>query len=221
MKEIEGGSVTSPRGFRAAGIVAGIKPSGKRDLALMVSDEPATGAAVYTTNRVQGAPIGVCRQHLADGHARAVVINSGIANVCNGDSGRADSQRMCAATAQQLGLQAEDVLACSTGIIGVPLPMDLIESGIPTVVAALRDDGGPEAAEAMMTTDTVAKHTAVEVDLDGSTVIVGAVAKGAAMIAPKVKTPASPSRKTALASRNISTCRLPCQSLVRVPHSTA
>ena len=188
MKEIEGGSVTSPRGFRAAGIVAGIKPSGKRDLALMVSDEPATGAAVYTTNRVQGAPIGVCRQHLADGHARAVVINSGIANVCNGDSGRADSQRMCAATAQQLGLQAEDVLACSTGIIGVPLPMDLIESGIPTVVAALRDDGGPEAAEAMMTTDTVAKHTAVEGDLDGSTVIVGAVAKGAAMIAPNMAT---------------------------------
>ncbi len=188
MKEIEGGSVTSPRGFRAAGIVAGIKPSGKRDLALMVSDEPATGAAVYTTNRVQGAPIGVCRQHLADGHARAVVINSGIANVCNGDSGRADSQRMCAATAQQLGLQAEDVLACSTGIIGVPLPMDLIESGIPTVVAALRDDGGPEAAEAMMTTDTVAKHTAVAVDLDGSTVIVGAVAKGAAMIAPNMAT---------------------------------
>lgn len=188
MREIEGGSVTSPRSFRAAGIVAGIKPSGKRDLALVVSDEPATGAAVYTTNRVQGAPIGVCRQHLADGHARAVVINSGIANVCNGDSGRADSQRMCAATAQQLGLQAEDVLVCSTGIIGVPLPMDLIESGIPTVVAALRDDGGPEAAEAMMTTDTVTKHTAVEVDLDGSTVIVGAVAKGAAMIAPNMAT---------------------------------
>ena len=161
MKEIEGGSVTSPRGFRAAGIAAGIKPSGNRDLALMVSDEPATGAAVYTTNRVQGAPIGVCRRHLADGHARAVLINSGIANVCNGDSGRADSQRMCAATAQQLGLQAEDVLACSTGIIGVPLPMDLIESGIPTVVAALRDDGGPEAAEAMMTTDIWSSNSMV------------------------------------------------------------
>jgi glutamate N-acetyltransferase/amino-acid N-acetyltransferase len=188
MKEIEGGSVTSPAGFRAAGIVAGIKPSGKKDLALMVSDEPATGVAVYTTNRVQGAPIGVCRQHLADGHARAVLINSGIANVCNGDGGRADAERMCALTAQQLGLQAQDVLACSTGIIGVRLPMDIIESGIPTVVAALRDDGGPEAAEAMMTTDTVAKYTAVEVDLDGSAVTVGAVAKGAAMIAPNMAT---------------------------------
>ena len=188
MKEITGGSVTSPQGFQAAGIVAGIKPSGKKDLALIASDQPATGAGVYTTNRVQGAPIPVCRQHLADGYARAVVINSGIANVCNGDVGLADARRMCAAVAGQLSLQAEDVLVCSTGIIGVPLPMEAIESGIPKVAAQLHADGGPAAAEAMMTTDTVAKHAAVEVDLDGTRVVVGIVAKGAAMIAPNMAT---------------------------------
>ncbi len=188
MRQIEGGSVTSPKGFRAAGVVAGIKPSGTKDLALMVSDVPAAGAAVYTTNRVQGAPIGVCRQHLLDGKARAVVINSGIANVCNGDSGRADAHRMCELVAQQLDLPVGDVLVCSTGIIGVPLPMDVIEAGIPKVVSELSTDGGSAAAAAMMTTDTVAKHTAVEVDLDGVMVTVGAVAKGAAMIAPNMAT---------------------------------
>mgnify|MGYP006424762905 CR=1 FL=1 len=188
MKDIKEGSVTSPQGFRAAGIVAGIKPSGTRDLALMVSDLPATGAAVYTTNRVQGAPIGVCRQHLANGRARAVVINSGIANVCTGEQGRTDARRMCSAVAQQLGLQADEVLVCSTGVIGVPLPMDVIESGIPPVVAALREDGGAEAAEGMMTTDTIAKHVAVELEIDGVVVTVGAVAKGAAMIAPNMAT---------------------------------
>jgi glutamate N-acetyltransferase/amino-acid N-acetyltransferase len=188
MKDIDGGSITSPQGFRAAGIVAGIKPSGKRDLALVVSDRRGTGAAVYTTNRVQGAPIGVCRQHLEDGHAQAVVINSGIANVCTGETGRADARHMCALVAAELGLPVEDVLVCSTGVIGVPLPMEVIESGIPRATAALRADGGPEAAEAMMTTDTVAKHAAVELDIDGSTVTVGAVAKGAAMISPNMAT---------------------------------
>ncbi len=188
MKEIDGGSITSVSGFRAAGIVAGIKPSGRKDLALVLSDEPATGAAVYTTNKVQGAPIGVCRQHLADGRARAVIINSGNANVCTGAAGRQNAHRMCAETARHLGLQAEDVLVCSTGIIGVPLPMDIIDAGLPLVVKALRADGGVEAAEAMMTTDTVAKHAAVELELAGQRVVVGAVAKGAAMISPNMAT---------------------------------
>lgn len=188
MREIEGGSITSARGFRAAGIAAGIKASGRRDLSLIVSDQPATGAAVYTTNRVQGAPIGVCRAHLADGRAQAVIINSGIANVCNGEVGHVDAVRMCELAAAELELQTQDVLVCSTGVIGVPLPMEKIESGIPRVVAALTDGGGTQAAEAMMTTDTVAKHAAVEVDLDGTTVTVGAVAKGAAMICPNLAT---------------------------------
>ncbi len=188
MIEIEGGSVTSPRGYRAAGVTCGIKPSGSRDLSLTVSDRPAAGAAVYTTNRVQGAPIPVCREHLADGRARAVIINSGVANVCNGDRGRADAVRMCEATAQRLGLSTSDVLVCSTGLIGVPLPMERIEEGIPRVVAGLSGEGGVEAAEAMMTTDTVAKHAAVRVDLDGHPATVGAVAKGAAMISPNMAT---------------------------------
>ena len=188
MIEIEGGSVTSPRGYRAAGVACGIKPSGSRDLSLTVSDMPAAGAAVYTTNRVQGAPIPVCREHLADGRARAVIINSGIANVCNGDRGRADAVRMCEAAARCLGLSTTDVLVCSTGLIGVPLPMERIEEGIPRVVEGLSGEGGVEAAESMMTTDTVAKHAAVRVDLDGHPVTVGAVAKGAAMISPKMAT---------------------------------
>lgn len=188
MIEIEGGSVTSPRGFRAAGVTCGIKPSGSRDLALTVSDRLAAGAAVYTTNRVQGAPIPVCREHLADGRAGAVIINSGIANVCNGARGRADAVRMCQAAAQRLDLSTRDVLVCSTGLIGVPLPMEKIEEGIPRVVDRLSEEGGAEAAEAMMTTDTVAKHAAVRVDLDGIPVTVGAVAKGAAMISPNMAT---------------------------------
>lgn len=187
-KEIDEGSVTSPQGFRAAGIVAGIKPSGSKDLALIVSDTASTGAAVYTTNRVQGAPIGVCRKHLANGQAQAVIINSGNANVCTGDAGRQDAVRMCVDTAKLLDLHTEDVLVCSTGVIGVPLPMDLIEAGIPRVVEHLNAEGGPQAAQAMMTTDTIAKHIAVELDLQGSAVRVGAVAKGAAMIAPNMAT---------------------------------
>lgn len=188
MREIEGGSVTSPKGFQAAGIVAGIKASGRKDMALIASTRPASGAAVYTTNRVHGAPIDVCREHLADGRARAVIINSGNANVCNGDRGRSDARRMCALAAQALGVEAQEVLVCSTGIIGVPLPMAVIEKGIPRVVEALSAHGGTQAAEAMMTTDTVAKHCAVAVDLEGVAVTVGAIAKGAAMISPNMAT---------------------------------
>jgi glutamate N-acetyltransferase/amino-acid N-acetyltransferase len=188
MREIDGGSVTTPQGYRAAGIACGIKPSGSTDLSLTVSDRPATAAAVYTTNRVQGAPIPVCRSHLQDGRAQAVIINSGISNVCNGDRGHRDALRMCEAAAERLGLATEEVLVCSTGVIGVRLPMGKIESGIPQVVDALSADGGAEAAVAMMTTDTVAKHAAVRVDLDGATVTVGAVAKGAAMISPNMAT---------------------------------
>lgn len=189
MKQIDAGSVTSPLGYRAAGVVAGIKPSGARDLALFASDRPATAAAVYTTNRVTGAPITICRRHLSNGRAQAIIINSGISNVCNGQRGLDDAVRMCELTAAQLNLATEDVLVCSTGIIGIPLPMDVIEPAIPKVAAALRPDGGAEAAEAMMTTDTFAKHAAFEVPLStGHTVTVGAVAKGAAMIAPNMAT---------------------------------
>ena len=188
MRIIEGGGVTAPSGYRAAGIQTGVKESGAKDLALVYSTRPANAAAVYTTNKVQGAPIAIDREHLADGRARAVILNSGNANVCNGDVGLDHARRMCALTASELGLQTEEVLVCSTGLIGVPLPIDKIEAGIPRIVAALSEDGGATAAEAIMTTDTVPKSCAVEVELESGRAVVGAMAKGAAMIAPNMAT---------------------------------
>ena len=188
MRVIEGGGVTAPSGYRAAGIQTGVKESGAKDLALVYSTRPANAAAVYTTNKVQGAPIAIDREHLADGKARAVILNSGNANVCNGDVGLNHARRMCALTASELGLQTEEVLVCSTGLIGVPLPIAKIEAGIPLIVTALSEDGGATAAEAIMTTDTVPKSCAVEVELESGRAVVGAMAKGAAMIAPNMAT---------------------------------
>ncbi len=188
MRIIEGGGVTAPRGYRAGGIQTGVKESGAKDLALVYSTRPANAAAVYTTNKVQGAPIAIDREHLADGKARAVILNSGNANVCNGDVGLDHARQMCALTASELGLQTEEVLVCSTGLIGVPLPIAKIEAGIPRIVAALSEDGGATAAEAIMTTDTVPKSCAVEVELEAGRAVVGAMAKGAAMIAPNMAT---------------------------------
>ena len=188
MRILEGGGVTAPSGYRAAGIQTGVKESGAKDLALVYSTRPANAAAVYTTNKVQSAPIAIDREHLADGKARAVILNSGNANVCNGDVGLDHARRMCSLTASELGLQTEEVLVCSTGVIGVPLPIAKIEAGIPRLVAALSEDGGATAAEAIMTTDTVPKSCAVEVELASGRATVGAMAKGAAMIAPNMAT---------------------------------
>ena len=188
MRIIEGGGVTAPSGYRAAGIQTGVKESGAKDLALVYSTRPASAAAVYTTNKVQGAPIAIDREHLADGKARAVILNSGNANVCNGAVGLDHARRMCARTASELGLQTEEVLVCSTGLIGVPLPIAQIEAGIPRLVAALSEEGGGDAAEAILTTDTVPKSCAVEVELESGRAVVGALAKGAAMIAPNMAT---------------------------------
>ena len=188
MRIIEGGGVTAPSGYQAAGIQTGVKESGAKDLALVYSTRPANAAAVYTTNKVQGAPIAIDREHLADGKARAVILNSGNANVCNGAVGLDHARRMCARTASELGLQTEEVLVCSTGLIGVPLPIANIEAGIPRLVAALSEEGGGDAAEAILTTDTVPKSCAVEVELESGRAVVGAMAKGAAMIAPNMAT---------------------------------
>ena len=188
MRILEDGGVASPQGYLAAGIRTGVKESGARDLALVYSARPANAAAVYTTNKVQGAPIAVDREHLADGRARAVILNSGNANVCNGDAGLEHARRMCSLTASELGLETEEVLVCSTGVIGVPLPIEKIEAGIPRIVAALSPEGGAGAAEGIMTTDTVPKSCAVEIDLELGSAVVGAMAKGAAMIAPDMAT---------------------------------
>lgn len=189
MEIVQGGSVVSAQGFKAAGIRAGVKPgSDKEDIALVYSERAASGAAVYTTNRVYAAPIDVDRKHLGNGTAQAVVLNSGNANACTGEQGLADARRMCQLVAEGLGLSAEEVLVCSTGVIGVQMPMEVIEKGISAAVDALAVDGGEAAARAIMTTDTVPKSFAVEVEIDGNAVRVGGMAKGAGMIAPNMAT---------------------------------
>ena len=189
MKTIADGSVTSPGAFSAAGIHCGVKADPEAlDMALVYSTVPATAAAVYTTNQVQAAPILIDREHLANGCARAVILNSGNANACTGDQGEKDGRSMCEQAATALGLEPVEVLVCSTGVIGVQLPMEAIGDGIPRAVAALADDRGNQAAAAIMTTDTFAKSYALELDLDGVPVRIGGMAKGAGMIAPNMAT---------------------------------
>lgn len=179
-----------PTGFRASGTTCGIKKSGLPDMALFVSDQPAVSAGVFTTNRVVGAPVTVSRERVSSSKSRAVIINSGNANACTGDQGLEDARQMTAAVAEQLQCAAEDVLVCSTGIIGVPLPMPVIQAGIPKAVEGLA--GTPEcfkaAAVSMKTTDTFEKQVSVNVELSAGTVCVAGAAKGAAMIAPNMAT---------------------------------
>jgi len=183
---VEGG-VTAPSGFRAAGVHAGLKTSGP-DLALIVSDHPATAAGVFTSNRVQAAPVALCRDRLRSRTARAIVANSGCANACTGAQGAADAEQTAKRTAAALGIEERLVLVCSTGTIGTALPMEKIEAGIAEAVGALSTGGGPAAARAILTTDTVEKQTAVKFRMDGVPVIIGGMAKGAGMIAPDLAT---------------------------------
>ncbi len=178
-------SVTSAKGFRAAGVTAGLKASGKPDVALVVADAPCSVAGVFTRNRVQAAPVVVSRAVVASGQARAVVLNSGGANACTGAPGLADAREMAAATAAALGCAAGDVAVASTGLIGVRLPMDRLADGIAKAVADLSADGGADAATAIMTTDTVPKQ-ATATGPQG--VSVGGMAKGAGMLAPALAT---------------------------------
>ncbi len=184
------GGVCAPRGFRAAGVAAHIKnlQTTKKDCALIVSDAPATVAGVFTTNRVKAAPVlwtqGVCVRETA----RALFANSGNANACTGAQGLADAQATAEMVADALNVAITEVCVCSTGVIGVPLPMDRIANGVSDCLTALADTGGADAAQAIMTTDKVAKEIAVEVPLDSGTVRIGAIAKGSGMIAPNMAT---------------------------------
>ena len=187
MKKIDGG-ITAVSGVRAAGVHAGLKKSGKKDVALIVTDAPAVAAGVFTKNSVTAAPVQVCRQHLADATAQAIIVNSGNANACTGELGMANAQQMAALTAERLGLSAERVLVSSTGVIGQQLPMDTIANGIQLAADALSTEGGGDAAEAIMTTDTHPKSVAVEAEIAGTPVKIGGIAKGSGMIAPNMAT---------------------------------
>ncbi len=182
-------SVTAPRGFVATGVASGIKASGALDLALVATADrrPVTVAATFTTNKATAAPVQVTKAHLVatGGRAAAVILNSGNANALTAD-GRAVAEEMCTLTASALGCRSEEVLVCSTGLIGIPLPMEPIRAGVPSLAAALDAGpaGGGAAAAALMTTDTVAK----EVTVAGDGFTIGGMAKGAAMLAPNMAT---------------------------------
>ncbi|MEE0674901.1 MAG: bifunctional glutamate N-acetyltransferase/amino-acid acetyltransferase ArgJ [Ruminococcus sp.] len=181
-KFIDGG-VTSPQGFTAQGVCAGIKPSNttKRDLALIYCEKPCTAAAVYTKNLVKSSTISVTKKHLENGVAQAVIVNSGNANTCNAD-GIEIAEKMCEIAAETLGVKAEDVIVASTGVIGQPLPIEPVIKGAAMMKGKLSKDGGTNAAEAIMTTDTIKKEMAMQAELGGKTVTIGGIAKGSGMI---------------------------------------
>jgi glutamate N-acetyltransferase/amino-acid N-acetyltransferase len=182
------GAVTAPRGFRAAGFAAGLKASGKKDMALIVSDTPAVVAAVFTTNQVKAAPVKLSMQHAKSGKASAIVVNSGNANACTGSSGMIHARAMACAVGRRLGCGEERVLVCSTGRIGVNLPIVKVETGIKRLLGILSPRGGAAAAQAIMTTDTFAKQGAVQFKAGGRTIRIGGIAKGAGMIQPNMAT---------------------------------
>jgi len=180
--------IVLPAGFRAAGIAAGIKRAGVRDMALIVSDRPAAIAGVFTTNQVCAATVKLDRERLKGRVARAVVVNSGNANACTGARGLRDARRMAARTAEELGVDERQVFVCSTGRIGVPMPMPVIERGIPELVRRLSATGGPDAAQAILTTDTRPKRWTVRFRAGGRTLTLSGMAKGAGMIEPNMAT---------------------------------
>ena len=187
MQTIQGG-ICAAKGFKANGVHCGIrKNKTKKDLSLIFSAVPASCAAVYTTNLVKGAPLTVTKAHLADGTAQAVICNSGNANTCNAN-GVEIAEQMSALLADALGIRAEDVVVASTGVIGLPLEIEPIAAGIPALVQGLQDDGSADAAEGIMTTDTIKKEVAVEFTLGGKTCRIGGIAKGSGMIHPNMAT---------------------------------
>ncbi|MCI1955723.1 MAG: bifunctional glutamate N-acetyltransferase/amino-acid acetyltransferase ArgJ [Oscillospiraceae bacterium] len=180
--------VTAPKGFRAGGVHCGIRPNTKKaDLAMIASDVPCAAAAVFTRNRVKGAPILVTKENLKDGRAQAVLCNSGNANTCNAD-GVEKARKMCGFAAEALGLEPRDVIVASTGVIGQALPIGPIGAAVPGLAASLSAEGSEAAARAIMTTDTVVKNFAVACVLGGKAVKIGGIAKGSGMIHPNMGT---------------------------------
>jgi glutamate N-acetyltransferase/amino-acid N-acetyltransferase len=177
-------SVTAPKGFVASGVHCGIRKNERRDLAIVRSLEPATGAGMFTINRVQAAPVLVCKEHLGAAQPQAVVVNSGNANAATGGAGIAHARATAATAAQVLGVAVEEVLVLSTGVIGQPLQIANVLNGVTHAAVQLTRSGGGAAAEAIMTTDTYAKEAVA----NGSGFTVGGMAKGSGMIHPQMAT---------------------------------
>ena len=190
MAEVEWleGGITAVPGVLAGGVAAGIKPSGKKDIALVYSSTPARVAAVFTSNQVKGAPVLVSMEHARGGAAQAILASSGCSNVCTGERGIKDAREMTKQVADLLRIPATHILIAATGVIGVPLPMDKIRVALPKLVKSLSPQGGRAAAEAIMTTDTRVKEAALRVDVNGRPVTMGGIAKGVGMIEPHMAT---------------------------------
>lgn len=187
MNFIDGG-ITAPEGFKASGIYCGLrKNKTKKDLAIIYSEQECDAAAVYTQNKVKGAPIIVTKKHLEDKKAKAVIVNSGNANTCNAD-GEEKANAMCKALAKELSIKETDCIIASTGVIGQKLDVEKIEVAIPDLVKALSKEGGADASEAILTTDTTKKEFAMEIIIDNKKVKIGAIAKGSGMIHPNMAT---------------------------------
>lgn len=187
MKKIDGW-VTTPQGFLAAGVKAGIKASGNHDVAVIYSTVPAATGAVFTQNKMCAAPVLVSRKVAAKSYAQVIVVNSGCANACTGEQGLKDAEAMQAQTAELLGVENDAVYVCSTGVIGHFMPMDKLAKGITDAVDAMDETGGESCAMAIQTTDTFIKHAAYEFELGGKTVKIAGIAKGAGMIHPNMAT---------------------------------
>ena len=198
LKKVEGikfidGGVCAAKGFKANGIQCGLAHAGasvtrkKNDIALILADNMCTAAAVYTTNKVKGAPIQVTKEHLQNGKAKAVIVNSVNANTCNSD-GVAKAEKMCSLVAEELGIDENDVIVASTGVIGQVLPIEPIEKGMKSLCEGLTYDGNSRAVEAIMTTDTMPKEVAVEFEIDGKICTMGGMLKGSGMIHPNMAT---------------------------------
>jgi len=177
-----------PAGFRAAGIACGIKDGGKLDLGLLVSNYPAVCSATFTTNRIKAAPVRLSMRHLKGGKLQAVVVNSGNANACNGKRGEKDARSMAQAAAGALGMEERQVFVCSTGIIGLPLPVDKIQAVAPVIVEKLRSGGLRDFSRAILTSDKRNKVVSVRVSIGGKKITITGTAKGAGMIAPNMAT---------------------------------
>ncbi|MBI2491708.1 MAG: bifunctional glutamate N-acetyltransferase/amino-acid acetyltransferase ArgJ [Candidatus Rokubacteria bacterium] len=187
MEWLEGG-ITAVPGILAGGVAAGIKPGGKKDLALVYSSAPARVGTVFTANQVKGAPVLVSMEHAKSGTAQAILASSGCSNVCTGERGLKDAKEMTKLAGELLRIPAAQVLVAATGVIGVPLPMDRIRAALPKLVKALSPQGGRAAAEAIMTTDTRPKEAALRVEITGRPVTIGGIAKGVGMIEPHLAT---------------------------------
>ena len=188
MKIIKDGTITNVKGIKAAGISAQLKKSGKKDLALIYSEKKAVSAAVFTKNLVKAAPVILNMENIKNGNTQAIIVNSGNANSCTGETGLENAKKMTEFAANELGLKKEEILVQSTGIIGVQLDMEKIETGISKICKEISKDGGNDAAAAIMTTDTFTKQICAEIEIDGKTVTVAGMAKGSGMIHPNMAT---------------------------------